>query len=116
MTKFLDGPASGVILTLQRVQIMLRVVRDKLTGEWDALNDPADMPKETEEIFVYRMVPGTHVRMHICRSPRRLSGWVEGGEYRLWPEQPGPEHTRTIEAWRAWCDANKPSLMDGFKP
>lgn len=54
MTTFLDGPAAGVTLALASAPTVLRVVRDRVTGQWDGLDQDHDKPKPTEEIFYYR--------------------------------------------------------------
>lgn len=110
MSKFLDGPAEGVVLELRRAPFMLRAVRKG--DKWDALDQAGDEANPDEEIFVYRLTAEA-TRVHLCRSPRRLSGWIALGEYRLLPEQPEDKHVRTTKAWQDWCDANKVHLIAG---
>lgn len=108
---FIDGPAKGVELLCRRAPIMLRVVQNQ-HGEWDALDQPDDTVRPGEKVYVYRMV-GEPTHMYVCRSPRRLSGMMTLADYAVLPDQPGDEHTRTNEAWAAWCDANKAALLQG---
>lgn len=53
MTTFIDGPAAGQHLMLKNAPQTLRVVRDKVTGKWDALDAPGDTPRESEDVFEY---------------------------------------------------------------
>ena len=49
MTRFLDGPAAGVLLALRRAPLYLRVVyHAKREEPWDALDQLADVPGEHE--------------------------------------------------------------------
>ena len=72
-TRFIDGPAKGVVLDLERTPHYLRVVHDSETWQWDALDQLDDEPKPTETIFVYRR--GDVARGFACRGRR---GAVEG--------------------------------------
>ena len=53
MTRFLDGPAAGVVLSLQQAPLYLRVVRNA-QGTWDALDKLEDSPAAGEECYAYR--------------------------------------------------------------
>lgn len=55
MTRFEDGPAAGVNLSLRRAPMFLRVVQNNQTGEWDALDQLDDTPEKNETIFVYKV-------------------------------------------------------------
>ena len=114
MVKFLDGPAAGVTLSLHRAPVLLRVVRSR-NGNWDALDQLDDEPKPSETIHVYRLASEvTNIHLCIRGKGKRGSGWYAMAEYRELPEQPGDEHTRSTEAWRAWCQAfKKESLQVG---
>lgn len=59
MITFLDGPAIGKALMLRNCPQMLRVTRDKQTGQFDALDAPGDEPRPTEEVFQYQLVERT---------------------------------------------------------
>lgn len=107
---FVDGPAVGTLLQLQRAPLMLRLVQDA-KGEWDALDLLTDKPQEDETIHVYRATGGG-TRIHIKAASRKDSGWFQMLEYREWPN-PGDEHLRTTKAWHEWCDANKEILDAG---
>lgn len=109
MIHFLDGPADGVMLDLQRAPLMLRAVLST-KGEWDALDQPDDEAAPDEVIAVYRMV-GKPTQVHVCCSPRSKSGSRLMADYRLLPAQPADEHVRTTKAWAAWCEANKEQLL-----
>jgi hypothetical protein len=107
---FLDGPAQGVVLDLRRAPFMLRVVKNHKTGEWDALDQPDDVVKPTEQVFVYR---STAAPSHIKCQKRSESGFYESTSYQLLAEQPKEETIRTNQGWRAWCDANREALVAG---
>lgn len=108
MTTFLDGPAKGVVLWLQRAPLYLRAVRkgEGTAGKWDALDLLDDAPEPGETIFAYRLV-GAHGMVHIDRTVkgRRVGSWHTTGEYRLVESQPGDATMRDRAAWRAWCEA-----------
>ncbi len=100
MTKFLDGPAAGVILALRRAPIFLRVVRSP-TG-WDALDQRDDEPAADEAIFAYRL-QGESQSIHIHGS--KVSGWYEAGNYRVLADQPPEPAMRSKERWHEWTYA-----------
>jgi hypothetical protein len=103
VSKFLDGPASGVCLKLRRAPIFLRVVR-KAAGKWDALDQLDDEPEDMETVYVYRLVPGTEYHAHVWPSPLGLSGWISGADYEFISQQPNDGEIRSIAAWRAWVE------------
>lgn len=111
MTKFLDGPAEGVVLPLRRAPVMLRAVRSR-NGTWDALDQPEDEPRTGETIFVYRLTAEpTYLHLSCSgKGGKRASGFYAMAEYRLLPEQPAEQETRTTAAWATWCDANRERL------
>lgn len=98
MTKFLDGPAEGVVLALKRAPLLLRVTRSP-AGEWDALDQLNDTPNADETLVAYHLVSGpcmVHVNMG-----RRGCGWYQLGEYRVVATQPTDAEMRTTVAWRS---------------
>ncbi len=103
MTKFLDGPAGGQTLLLQRAPVFLRVVRERDTGGWDALDKLEDHPRPSEDVFVYRRTanPGVcHLNFGRCRG-----GFYAVAEYVLHSEQPDDVTLRDTPRWRAWTTA-----------
>lgn len=105
-TKFLDGPAAGVELSLGRTPVMLRVVQNR-AGVWDALDQLNDEPKPQEKIYVYRVVPGTQsgmVHVQYSTGRGRRGQWMQGADYTALLEQPADEDVRTNDRWRAWCN------------
>lgn len=108
MSNFLDGPAAGVRLLLHRAPIMLRAVR-KPGGEWDALDQLDDTAEANEQVVVY-IAKGKVARVHLCRSPRKLSGFYEEREYVVLPEQ--PEDTAMRSGWSEWCETNQQRLVE----
>lgn len=65
MTTFNDGPAKDVTLLLRDSPVLLRVVQDRRTKKWNALDQPDDAPNPGEDVFLYRLLQrgGTiHVR------------------------------------------------------
>ncbi len=100
MTQFLDGPAVGIILYLQRAPVFLRAVQDA-AGKWDALDQLDDEPRSGERIIVYRM-EGEPSWCHINRRGKGGSGVFRGGVYRVVDPQPEIDDVRSNRAWRAW--------------
>jgi hypothetical protein len=103
MIKFLDGPASAVVLDLKRAPRYLRVVRSN-RGNFDALDQLDDSPKLTEQIFVYKMAEW-HGVYHLRCSRRSASGFYPRADYRLNAEQPAEPVLRDTQQWRDWCMA-----------
>ena len=103
MTEFLDGPAVGVTLSLQRAPALMRVVQNS-TGEWDALDLLEDTPALDETVMVYQRV-GNPARGFICGSfsGRRGSERFTIARYKLHPMQPPREVVRNNAAWQAWA-------------
>ena len=99
--RFLDGPAKGTVLDLRRAPLLLRVVI-AADGTVDALDQLHDAPKPSEAIHVY-LRQGQPTRYHVCRSPRRLSGWHISADYRLYGRQPDDATARDEHAWRQWA-------------
>lgn len=112
MVRFLDGPADGQALDLRRAPVVLRVVRDRRTGAWDALDQLTDQPKPTEEIFVYRLAEEP-TYMHLKCARRSQSGFRCMANYRHWPQQPADDQLRTDSAFNRWCLDNRAALMEG---
>lgn len=106
MTRFLDGPAAGVVLMLRRAPLFLRVVHHAKRKEpWDALDQLADVPGEHEELFAYERV-AKPTFMHLkCsgKGAKGASGFYAMAEYRLVAEQPAETVMRDTKAWRGWC-------------
>jgi hypothetical protein len=104
MIQFLDGPAKGQFLNLERLPHFLRVVRS-VDGAWDALDQLDDDPKPDESIYAYVMVgePGVmHVDFRDKRG-KRQGRWSKTATYRLFEPQPSDGVMRETEFWRAWC-------------
>lgn len=104
-TKFLDGPAQGIVLSLRRAPSLLRLVRsDK--GEWDALDQLEDKPRFDETVHVYRLVTNDG-RMHICgtKNGKRWGGYFHLAEYRLYEHQPDKATGLHKRLWQVWAQA-----------
>lgn len=104
MTTFLDGPAKGQTLMLDRAPVFLRVVRDdkhSLSPKWDALNHPEDRASPGETPFAY-FLPGKPGSMHLNMG-RKGGGWYKVAEYKLCDPQPPDETMRVQSYWVAWC-------------
>lgn len=93
----LDGPAAGVGFSLRRAPTYLRLVRDRESGKWDALDQPEDEPRDTEDVFAYRIEPGTWSFVFV-----RPGGRYEYGRYRHLPEAPA-EVLRSRPLWLTWA-------------
>ncbi len=113
MTKFRDGPAAGVVLTLRRAPIFLRVVRDP-AGMWDGLDQLADTPAPAEAVCAYRKVSddGT-IHVDGGRDGRRFGLWLAAATYEYVEPQPAEGVMRVNEAWRAWCQAEYARIKGG---
>lgn len=115
MTQFIDGPAQGKTLMLQRAPHYLRVVIGG-TGEVDALDQLDDTPLPTETLYAYEMV-GEPSFCHVQRivNGRRAGGCYRGGRYRIVSQQPTEAQMRSSESWREWVSAQigKPVNDDG---
>jgi hypothetical protein len=98
--RFVDGPASEVVLTLKRAPLFLRVVRNSRTREWDGLDQLADTPGADEQIFVYLRL-GEAGWMHINRG-RKGSGIYAMGSYRYYRHEDGTDLGDNAK-WQSWC-------------
>ena len=108
MTRFLDGPAEGVQLMLNRAPVFLRVCvkQGEHAAEVDALDCPEDEPAEGEVLYAYRRV-GSVTNMHIDYTDKvtrkRKAKWLLAAEYRVVPDQPSGEVMADAKAWQEWC-------------
>lgn len=104
MTRFLDGPAEGLQLSLTRTPLFLRVCHD--ADAWDALDMLDDEPGDDETLYAYRRV-GKPTSMHIDYTDkvtrRRAAKWLLAAEYRVVPDQPSAMTMRDSDLWRQWC-------------
>lgn len=107
MITFVDGPAKGQRLELSRTPIMLRVTRSE-SGEWDALDQPDDEPRDDEYIFLYRM--HTSFGSYHVRMSDGTGGWRGQASYQLHQEQPPDDVLRERDKWNAWCEAREESI------
>lgn len=98
MTTFLDGPAMGQNLVLKRAPSFLRVVHNRVSGIYDALDIPEDEAGPNEDVYVYVLSqePG---RCHVLKRPTG-SGWYIIAQYKLCPEQ--PLSVRDNNVWHEW--------------
>ena len=109
MTHFLDGPAKGRVLELQRAPVMLRVVMEVVKGSphFDALDQLDDTPEPSEFIYLYKLASNDGV-MHVDgRDPKtgkRYGRTVRMNSYRLYPDPPADEILRDTQRWREWCE------------
>ncbi len=117
MTTFLDGPAKGQSLMLQRAPHFLRVVYDSSVtgGKWDALDQLDDRPKAEETVLVYAM-EGEPTWMHVRRDRKHGgSGIFRGSTYRFVDPQPSQDVLCSTSLWRAWVaeQVGSPINADG---
>ena len=118
MIRFVDGPAAGVVLSLRRTPVLLRVVRGP-GGNWDALDQLDDTPAADEAIHVYRCAtdkPTACFWHGRGKGGRRTGGMSMVAEYSLLPFQPSDEEMRTNEAWAAWCASVKDRVLGAAAP
>jgi hypothetical protein len=100
MIRFLDGPAGGQTLMLQRAPLLLRVVQSK-SGKWDALDKTEDEAARGEEIFVYRR-DGDANPVHI-KMTGPGSGFYLMAKYNYWRGHPPTEYLARNRVWRTWA-------------
>lgn len=105
MTKFLDGPAAGQVLSIRRAPVLLRVVQNRISKKWDALDQPDDEAKSTEDVYLY-ICQGKPLMMHISMRPRSGSGWHAMAEYRILADQPAEAILRDNKRYGEWCTTN----------
>ena len=94
MTKFIDGPAIGIEMALNRTPIMLRVVDEN--GTFDALSELNDFPNPREKVYCYVM-SAYNEATHTCKT-----GWCPNVEYKLNGIQPTDEIMRNNDLWADW--------------
>jgi hypothetical protein len=96
--RLLDGPCQGNYL-VKRAPVYLRAVKDK-SGETDVLDQLEDTPKDTETVYVYKLVDGTPGTIHLYG--KNISGWFAIADYRYMSEVDG-ETLRDTVVWREWA-------------
>lgn len=94
MTSFLDGPAQGETLPLTRTPRLLRVTQNGPV--FDALDQLADEPAETELIYVYELVEPPSVWVTTANGRHPVA------QYRFITPPPGDGLVRLTHAWRGW--------------
>jgi len=113
-TKFIDGPAAGTVLSLQRAPLMLRVVVDK-DGKVDALDQLADSPKPNESVHCYIMHgppgPTGFIDGRDPKTGRRWGHPFASATYRLYECPPSEAILRFNAFWAEWVHANAYRLM-----
>lgn len=105
MTRFIEGPAHGVTLSLASAPMMLRVVISS-TGEIDALDNYTDTPKATETIHVYERIE-KEGQVGMCHVLRRGKGqrsvWYLIATYKF-VCTPLDAEVRDNRLWVEWCE------------
>lgn len=100
MIEFVNGPAKGTSLNLQRTPVFLRVVIDPKGMTVDALDQLDDTPKENEALYAYKLA-GTPGRTFFCSREKGCQ--VENSaDYELCA-QPPDDVMRDNDKWAAWC-------------
>jgi hypothetical protein len=102
MVEFIDGPAEGEVLFLQRAPKLLRVVRGP-RGKLDALDLPQDTPAAHESIFLYRLT-GESTAMFL--DGRGCRGRYAVARYQFVADRPSDRVLRHTELWRQWASEN----------
>ena len=117
MTTLVDGPAANVILNLRRSPLFLRVVQNRISKEWDALDQLDDIPKPTETIVAYRLLSNDGCMHLLIRGKyKKAGGWYPVSSYGVVEQQPDDATMRDTEKWRAWCaeeNARNPVTVKG---
>lgn len=109
--RFLDGPAEGARLSLNRSPVVLRVTQSEKTMLFDALDQFDDVAQPHERIFVYVRVGGSGY-IHINTRGKPGGGVFRPADYRVLPQQPADSSVRQNDTWRAWVEANKAALQE----
>lgn len=97
MTRFLDGPAKGKVLMLQRAPLYLRVTEK--AWKFDALDLLEDTPEPGETLYVYEQIgePG------FCFiDGAKVHGRFVTAEYRICTEQPAQSILADTKSWKDW--------------
>lgn len=103
MTKFTNGPADGVVLSLRRAPLYLRVTKQRYGDKWDALDQLYDTPTIHEDLYAYRKVSDDGT-VHLKVSKGR-GGFFAMATYEFIEPQPDDRTMRVTEQWRWWCQA-----------
>lgn len=104
MTRMIDGPAGPTTLVNGRAPRFLRVTIDQ-QGAVDCLDQLEDTARDTEQIYIYELVPGTNTGVALVRMARPATCVsMAMGDYTHRADVDG-EQLRDTEAWRTWCRA-----------
>jgi hypothetical protein len=107
VTEFTNGPAAGVVLTLRRAPLFLRVVQDSV-GNWDALDQVSDLPGPEEKLYAYRRsgdAGNVHLQRQDPKTGRRMCGWFVCATYEVVEQPPHEVLMRSALSWQAWATA-----------
>ncbi len=116
MITFLDGPAKGQSLALQRAPLLLRITRTP-DGKFDGLDQHKDSPRADEEVFVYILdKPGEKIGvMHVDgrdrKTGRRFAIWSMIAVYKVHSVQPRDTTLCDNAAWSEWAVAEGTRIM-----
>lgn len=100
MTRFLDGPAQGHMLSLARSPMFLRVVIND-RGEVDALDQRDDAVAANETAYVYRLDEEYGVGFACTRG--KGCKRIAMAAYSLHVTQPNQDVLRDNQTWQAWA-------------
>lgn len=109
MISFIDGPAKGQTLMLQRAPLFLRVTEKGSDmfgngGTWDGLDQPTDEPRSDEKLHVYHLTDKPSM-VHINRGgASKGSGFYAYAAYKLFTNPPRDEVVRENREWRMWVE------------
>lgn len=104
MITFINGPASGTVLELQRAPQLLRVVVDETDGRVDALDQLDDTPGPSERVHVYRRTRYGGQIFACARGRGARSSVIQDADYEHLPDVDG-EQLRDTAPWRAWAES-----------
>lgn len=114
MTKLTNGPAAGVCLALKRSPVFLRVVHDRITHVWDALDLVDDAPRDPEDAYAYYRI-SLRGRVHLNFGRGRGGGFYARAEYALVDPQPGDDVMRSNDKWRDWATFQRWAKGEAFE-
>jgi hypothetical protein len=103
-SKFIDGPAAGTTLELQRAPHFLRVVIDN-EGGVDALDQISDTPMDNESIYVYRMSANLGRGIACSRGKNGGCRSFLMCEYKVHANQPSDDVLRDNDKWSEFAHA-----------
>lgn len=115
MTHFIDGPARGIMLSLSRGPMFLRVTEcsdgvSKIYDALDAIDDQAE-PYETIHVYIINSQDGAaFIDGRDKKTGKRYGRRVEINTYRVYPTQPPQAILHDNAQWQKWVNQEAEKL------